>query len=109
MRETETLADFMVGMIGKLVENGHKPGWLEDSLGELYTGLEREVGELREDVGDVAVAQGYGTEDEEREALQRALRETYDVGNFAYFIADKIRVRLEELQTREEKLANESL
>ncbi|MDP9437399.1 MAG: hypothetical protein M3P49_01405 [Actinomycetota bacterium] len=86
-REVMALAEIQ---LQKLAENAHKPGWKDESLGDLLEGLFEEVRELEQDVLDLIVALKYGTDDEEwmEKKIHDIGRECADVNNRSTFIAD---------------------
>jgi hypothetical protein len=63
--------------------------------------LETEVGELRLDIDTYMIADSAGNRQAARDALYRAIGECYDVGNYAYFLADKCKALLVEEGKRE--------
>ncbi len=86
-REVMALAEIQ---LQKLAENDHKPGWKDESLGDLLELLFDEVRELEQDVLDLIVALKYGTDDEEwmEKKIRDVGRECADVNNSSTFIAD---------------------
>ena len=102
-RALGTLPDFVMGMIEKIDANGHKPGWRNEWLSELFWLLRKEVDdELRLDIDSYLIAQRANEDGdcrkEMRDSLERARKECYDVANFAYMIEDKCRMLLAELE-----------
>ena len=107
-RTLENLPEFVMGMLDKMDANGYKPGWRTERLSELYWALEDEVvDELRLDIDSYTIADhavvrdGHVYDKQKREALERAIDECFDVGNFAFFIMDKCKLMLHEIEARE--------
>jgi hypothetical protein len=97
-RDLTFLPTFVSGMIGKCEENYHKGAWVYDSLTELFWALEDEVQkELKLDLDEYTMAERGGFDKEMREQLMRAIDECFDVANYAFFVADKCRTLLEEM------------
>lgn len=81
----EEVKFFAEGMEEKLGKTSHKPHWGKEQFSDLIWMLEKEVVELKD-----AISAVFDTHPREN-AIEKAIEECFDVGNFPMMIADNLR------------------
>lgn len=81
----EEVRKFAEGMEQKLRANDHKPGWQNDNIDDLMDRISEELMELK-----IALLQIKDNN------YSDAIKETYDIGNFAMMVCDICSKRMNE-------------